>query len=157
MDKISTCQCRKKRRLCKFNPWVGKLPWRRKWQLTPVCLPGKAYGAFVEPCGLQSVGSQRVRHNSAAEHTSTGHGILQERILEWVAILFCRDLPNPVIKPRSPALQVNSLLSGLSGKPTVVFTVGWKKKVCISESAQFKSILFKGLQYIIFFFLVLIN
>ena len=128
MVKISTCQCRKKRRLCKFNPWVGKLPWRRKWQLTPVCLPGKAYGAFVEPCGLQSVGSQRVRHNSAAEHTSTGHGILQERILEWVAILFCRDLPNPVIKPRSPALQVNSLLSGLSGKPTVVFTVGWKKK-----------------------------
>ena len=23
-----------------FNPWVGKIPWRRKWQLTPVFLPG---------------------------------------------------------------------------------------------------------------------
>ena len=23
-----------------FNPWVGKIPWRRKWQPTPVFLPG---------------------------------------------------------------------------------------------------------------------
>ena len=27
-----------------FNPWVGKIPWRRKWQLTPVLLPGKFHG-----------------------------------------------------------------------------------------------------------------
>ena len=26
-----------------FNPWVGKVPWRRKWQPTPVFLPGKSY------------------------------------------------------------------------------------------------------------------
>ena len=25
----------------KFDPWVGKIPWRRKWQPSPVCLPGK--------------------------------------------------------------------------------------------------------------------
>ena len=24
-----------------FNPWVGKIPWRRAWQPTPVFLPGK--------------------------------------------------------------------------------------------------------------------
>ena len=23
------------------HPWVGKIPWRRKWQPTPVFLPGK--------------------------------------------------------------------------------------------------------------------
>ena len=23
-----------------FDPWVGKMPWRRKWQSTPVFLPG---------------------------------------------------------------------------------------------------------------------
>ena len=40
---------------------------------------------------------------------STFHGILQARILEWVAFPFPGDLPNPGIKPRSPALQVNSL------------------------------------------------
>ena len=33
-------QCRR----CGFNPWVGKISWRRKWQPTPVFLPGKSYG-----------------------------------------------------------------------------------------------------------------
>ena len=33
-------QCRRPR----FDPWVGKIPWRRKWQPTPVFLPGKSYG-----------------------------------------------------------------------------------------------------------------
>ena len=33
------------------------------------------------------------------------HGILQVRILEWVAIPFSRDLPNPGIKPKSSTLQ----------------------------------------------------
>ena len=27
-----------------FDPWIGKIPWRRKWQPTPVFLPGKAHG-----------------------------------------------------------------------------------------------------------------
>ena len=35
----------------------------------------------------------------------TGHGILQTRILEWVAFPFAGDLPNPGIKLRSPELQ----------------------------------------------------
>ena len=27
-----------------FDPWVGKIPWRRKWQPTPVSLPGESHG-----------------------------------------------------------------------------------------------------------------
>ena len=27
-----------------FNPWVGKIPWSRKWQPTPVFLPGEPHG-----------------------------------------------------------------------------------------------------------------
>ena len=38
--KESACQCRR----CRFDPWVGMIPWRRKWQLTPVFLPGKYHG-----------------------------------------------------------------------------------------------------------------
>ena len=37
------------------------------------------------------------------------HGNSPARILEWVAIPFLRDLPDPGIKPRSPSLHVNSL------------------------------------------------
>ena len=40
---------------------------------------------------------------------SSTHGILQARILEWVATPFSRDIPNPVIEPRSPTLKVKSL------------------------------------------------
>ena len=47
----------------------------------------------------------------------TVHGILQARILEWVAIPFSRDLPGPGIKPRSPALQADSLPAEPPGKP----------------------------------------
>ena len=48
---------------------------------------------------------------------SSVHGILQARILEWVAILFSRDLPDPGIELGSPALQADSLLSEPPGKP----------------------------------------
>ena len=34
------CQCRSQER-CEFARWVRKIPWRRKWQPTPVFLPGK--------------------------------------------------------------------------------------------------------------------
>ena len=46
----------------------------------------------------------------------TVHGILQARILEWVAFPFSKDLPNPGIEPRSPALQVDSLPAEPPGK-----------------------------------------
>ena len=41
--KESTCQCRRFKRL-RFNPWVGKIPWRKKQKPTPVFLPGKFRG-----------------------------------------------------------------------------------------------------------------
>jgi len=44
-------------------------------------------------------------------------GILQARILEWVVIPFSSGYPDPGIKPRPPALYVDSLLSELPGKP----------------------------------------
>ena len=38
--KESACQCRRHG----FNPWIGKIPWRRKWHPTPVLLPGESHG-----------------------------------------------------------------------------------------------------------------
>ena len=34
----------RRRRRCRFIPWVRKIPWRRKWQPTPVFLPGESHG-----------------------------------------------------------------------------------------------------------------
>ena len=47
----------------------------------------------------------------------TVHGVLQARILEWVAFPSRGDVLNPEIEPRSPALQVDSLPAETPGKP----------------------------------------
>ena len=42
-----------------FDPWVGKTPWRRAWQPTPVFLPGESRGqgslAGYSPQGLKEL------------------------------------------------------------------------------------------------------
>ena len=48
-------------------------------------------------------------------------GILQARILEWVAMTSPGDLPNPEIEPRSPALQADSLPTEPPGKPQCMY------------------------------------
>ena len=45
-----------------FSTWVRKIPWRRKWQPTPVFLLRESYGQRGLE-GLQSMGSQRVGHD----------------------------------------------------------------------------------------------
>ena len=40
-----------------FNPWVGKIPWKRAWQPTLVFLPGESLGQ------LKSIELQRIRHD----------------------------------------------------------------------------------------------
>ena len=59
-SKESACQCRIHRR-CGFSLRIGKLPWRRAWQPTPVFLPRESPWT-EEPGGLQSIGSWRVGH-----------------------------------------------------------------------------------------------
>ena len=41
--KEPTCQCRRCKR-CGFDPWIRKIPWRKKCLPTPVLLPGKSHG-----------------------------------------------------------------------------------------------------------------
>ena len=54
---------------------------------------------------------------------SSVHGILQARILEWVAMPSSRDLPDPGMKPRSPTLQADSSPSESPGKPGVIISI----------------------------------
>ena len=73
------CQCRSLR----FHPWFGNILWRRVWQPTPVFLLGKIPGT-EEPGRLQSIRSQRVRHDWAHSHLQR----LQNKILSWPKISF---------------------------------------------------------------------
>ena len=58
--KDPACQCKRHKR-CRFNPWVGKIPWRRAWQSTPVFLPGESPGQRNKESGTTE--AQRVRHD----------------------------------------------------------------------------------------------
>ena len=66
--KESACQGRR----CRFNPWDGKIPWWRKWQPTPVFLPGKSHGQR-SLAGYHPWGHKRVRSDLA---TRQQHGAL---------------------------------------------------------------------------------
>ena len=79
-SKESACQCKRGR----FNPWAGKIPWRREWQPTPEFLPGKHPGQRNLAHYFQSMRSQTVRHDG-----------MTNTVLEWVAISFSRRSPRP--------------------------------------------------------------
>ena len=62
------CQCRR----LMFNPWSGRCPWRRKWQLTPVFLPGKFHGQKTQ-VGYSPWALKRV-----------GHDLMTKQLCAWV-------------------------------------------------------------------------
>ena len=65
--KESTCQNRRHKRR-RFKPWVGKIPWSRKWQPTPVFLPGKFHGQ--RSLAGHSPHSHRVGCDWAQQHST---------------------------------------------------------------------------------------
>ena len=101
----SSVQCRRHRR-SRFDPWVGKIPWRRKWQPAPLFLPGKFHGqrklAGYSPWGCKGV-RDWLAWDSPDKNTRVGSP---------------GDLPEPGIKPSSPGLQADSL-------PTEPLGSGW--------------------------------
>ena len=83
--KESAYQCMRSKR-CWFDPWVGKIPWRRGWHPTPVFLPGKSHGLYYNGSergslfilesfcplwyGIDVKWGRKVRHDWATGHTN---------------------------------------------------------------------------------------
>ena len=59
--KESACQCRRHG----FDPWFKKIPWSRKWQPSPVFLPGKSHGQR----SLMAYSSWGCKESDRTEHT----------------------------------------------------------------------------------------
>ena len=77
-------------------------PWRREWLPTPVFLPGKSHGqrslAGYSPQGREESDTTKHTLSDPMDCSPPGsfvHGILQARILEWVAISFSRGSFQP--------------------------------------------------------------
>ena len=77
-SKESTCQCNRHRR-CEFDPWVAKIPWRRKWQLQYSCqdnlMDRGAWGSSVA-CSHSSCGFQKLH---MSQHMDTTEATQQKQ------------------------------------------------------------------------------
>ena len=123
--KDSACQCRRRKRLG-FNLWVRKIPWRRKWQPTPVSLPGKFHGQR-SLAGYTVHGSVAKSPTQLSDFTfsccgawALGHvGSVMAAIVVAQASWFHSmwDLPRPRIEPVFPALAGGFFTTELPGKP----------------------------------------
>ena len=77
-ESTSTCQCRRHKRH-RFNPWVRKIPWSRKWHPTPVFLPRKFHGqrslVGYSPGGCKELDILSVRQDDKCflKHDSIAH------------------------------------------------------------------------------------
>ena len=67
------------------NPWVRKIPWRRAWQPTHSSILAWRIPWTEEPAGLQSMGSQRVRHDWATNTHFFFFQTLGERVMSICA------------------------------------------------------------------------
>ena len=60
-----------------FNPWVGKIPWRRKWHPISVFLPGKSHGqrslAGYSPWGHKRVSYSLATKQQQQQQQNTHH------------------------------------------------------------------------------------
>ena len=72
-----------------FNPWVRKIPWRRKWQPTPVFLPGQ----FHAQRSLVGYSAQGCRESGMTEHTHTH--ISMPHCVPKSILSFCVSTPGP--------------------------------------------------------------
>ena len=75
--KECTCQCRRH----EFNPWIGKIPWRKAWQPTPVFLPGKSHGQRRLP-GFSPWGCKRVGRDLVTKQQQQQCEVIDEKTEE---------------------------------------------------------------------------
>ena len=100
---------------CQAHPRGGSIPsfqalWETQYNLLPP--EGGSECPLKDGCSASQSCPSLGDPTDCSLQSSSVHGTLQKRILEWIAILSSRgNLPNPGIEPRSPALQADSFPS----------------------------------------------
>ena len=86
-----------------FDPWVGKIPWRRKWQPTPVFLAGESQGqrslAGYSPWGCKELTARLSTHKLVQQsdsvtrtHISIFFSLFPHRLFQSIPGLYSRSL-----------------------------------------------------------------
>ena len=112
--KESACQCRR----CWFDPWIGKIPWRRRWQPPSLFLPGRSHGQR-SLAGYRSWGrKERDLTEYTHTHTHTHTPLAQPRPLPVAVVQASFHhsdswLHQPCLSPGLPASSCPFLSSFL--------------------------------------------
>ena len=118
-----------------IDPWVGKTPWGRKWQPTPVFLLGKSQvfllGKWTEKPGrLQSKkSSSRTQLSTHARHTRLNQYVLHEQTVPSVLVTssLASGISPPGLRLVSPSLP--SSLVSMPGECTLKIGLLWMAPV----------------------------
>ena len=107
-----------------FDPWVGKILWRRKWQSAPVFFPGESHGQRSLAYSPLGHSESEIAQScltlydpvGVAYQTPPSRGFSRPKYWSGFPFPSLGDLPNPGIQPRPPALQADALPSEPPGK-----------------------------------------
>ena len=107
--KESACQCRRHKRHG-FDPWVGKIPLPRKWQLSPVFLPGKFQGqrSLVGYSPWDHNESDTTKQLNTQTHTLRRHSNVA--MVKTSQQGFCQVWRGPPLSPTSSSPRISFLL-----------------------------------------------
>ena len=107
-------------RRCRFNPWVRRIPWRRKWQSTPLFLPGKYHGLVgYSPWGHKNLDTiyRLNNNNNGSYREKLPARFLRENKSPW-GLVECLlwSIPHPDNTPHSHMnpKELTVLSSGLA-------------------------------------------
>ena len=80
------------------NPWISKISWRRKWQSTPVFLPGKLHGWKIlvgyTSWGCKELDTIEHRHNYFILGCNGDIVVVQKNVLFiWLYVMFRYEMP----------------------------------------------------------------
>ena len=128
-----------------FDSWIGKIPCSKKWQPTPVFLPGKSMDRGAWQAIVHGVGKSQTRLSAhtpilpkacavlcfliqlcttlcnPTDHSSPGssvHEVLQARILEWAVLPSSRGSSQHKDQTQVSRTAGRFFTDGLPGKPT---------------------------------------
>ena len=136
LKKKSACKCRR----LGFNPWVGKILWSRKWQPTPVFLPGESHEQrSLAGC---SPWDHKESDRWVTEHAHTTYNKLH--ILK-LYMLINSDIPKTIttIKIVNISITPQRFPKSTSSLLSLPFPLYWQSLICLSPWCVFSKILYK--------------
>ena len=93
-----------------FDPWVGKIPWKRKWQPTPVFLPSTSHGqrslAGYRPRGWKELDTTKQLDSSEGLSEEEQKAVIRTSLITICTVIFICDSDTKHTHASCPFLSI---------------------------------------------------